>query len=169
MSTGQMLLVLAALVTFSMVALTINQSVITTTETALEYEALNTAENIANTYLNESFSKPYGAKIANGQVIEDPNNFSTCGRGSGEEYEEFNDCDDFDGLSRNDTTARLGIFKVDMEVYFVDPDHPDTYVVYKTNTKKIVVKVTNPYLGINPNTGEPLVYEDCKTKTYPME
>ena len=167
MSTGQMLLVLAALVTFSMVSLTINQSVIISTAASLETEAVDTGRLIADSFIDEACSKPFDAAVAWGQTIEDPSDFTTCGAGGGEKYPNYNDLDDFDSLSDHVVrTDRLGNFKVSMDVYYVDPDHPNYPAGHKTNCKAVLARVTSPHFSINPETGRPAVLTVRTLVTY---
>ncbi|MDZ7722110.1 MAG: hypothetical protein U5R06_04595 [candidate division KSB1 bacterium] len=177
MSTGQMLLVLAALVTFSMVSMTINQSVITSTAASLETESIAMGKEIANSFVERACAKPFDAAVAWGQTVESADDFTSCGAGGGEsftwDYEQekyidnYSDADDFHSLENLPFfSERLGTFRISMDVYYVDPDNPDTKVGYNTNAKAVVAKVTSPFFNDNPDTGEPAVLTMSRVITY---
>lgn len=171
MNTGQMLLVLAALITFSMLAMNVNRSVITSTETTYGIEAVETAKDIGQSFITEAHSKPYDLYTVNNTIedLSDLTNPYSLGPATGESYENFNDVDDFDGLVKTINTPRLGTFTVSMMVYYVDPDNPDVKVTsHETQAKLITVSVTNPFLEKDPETGEPIPVVLHRLKTFPM-
>ncbi len=152
MHTGQMLLVLGALVIFSMLALSMNSSILTSTETSIETESIRTATDIAQSMTAEITSKSFDHATTNG-TVDDIMDFTApdlLGPES-ESYPNYNDVDDFDGFSKTVTTPRLGDFTINVQVKYVPRNNPDQVVYYRTKMKRIRVVVDGSSLE-NPIT-----------------
>jgi len=153
MHTGQMLLVLGALVIFSMLALSMNSSILTSTETSIETESIRTATDVAQSMTSEITSKEFDLAVTNGTLddIMDLTAPYSLGPAWNESYPNYNDVDDFDDFSKTVTTPRLGDFTINVEVKYVPRNNPDQVVYYRTKMKRIKVVVNGPSLE-NPVT-----------------
>src|SRR5712672_1725508 len=79
MNTGQMLLVLGALVLISMVSITVNSMIVSKTSTMLEMEADLNAVSLAQSMLDEALKKDYDLATVGGVKIYDSTAFTSSG------------------------------------------------------------------------------------------
>ena len=61
----------------------------------------------------------------------------------------FDDVDDFNNYTRNDTLSIYGIYNISVKVYYNVKMNPNTKSNTRTFSKRVDVKVYNPYLGID--------------------
>ena len=155
---NQMFSILGALVLLGFVTLSINSMLADKTETMLDAEASLNAISIAQTMLDEIFTKSFDAATANGTRIYDSTLFTPLGGlgASGAELSHvaspdlvdasemyFNDVDDYNGYTRITFTPVLGKFLVRDTVYYVQKTNPDYPAPGQTSFKKIVVSVSH--------------------------
>jgi hypothetical protein len=165
MNTGQMLMVLGALVLLSLVALSINAMLVNKTTTMLEVESHLDAISLGQSMLDEILTKPYDAVVANGVTkIFDSSGFTASGglgpsgaEGSSVPLPEppdtavafkslkyYNDVDDYNGYKRLAYTNALGTFSIIDTVYYVSETDPRVRSTPQTFFKKIVVTIRHP-------------------------
>lgn len=158
MHTGQMLLVLGAIVIFSMIVLNVNKALLNSTEMSLEAESTVTATTLAQSIITEITSKAFDTYTANSTVESVDELTSAYGLGRAwsenitvddtnlDDYSDLNDIDDFNGHSDVVNTPRFGDYTLSMEVKYVNPSNPDQVVYTRTWMKRIKVTVTGPSL-----------------------
>jgi hypothetical protein len=172
MNTGQMLLVLGALVLLSMVSISINSMIINKTSTMLEAEADLNAVSLAQSMLDEIMKKSYDAATAGGAKVFDSTAF-TIATGLGPNASEsglvslpdslartgstppsidsmfrsdkyYNDVDDYNGYKRIAYSTTMGNFNIIDTVLYVTEADPNVKSSTQTFYKKVVVTVRHP-------------------------
>ena len=164
MNTGQMMLVLGALMLLSAVTLGVNRMLVTKTTTMLEAEASLVGVSLAQSMLDEIQTKSYDAATAGGTRIWDSTLFTPSG-GLGRSALEssnvplpespdtvsayksvkyYNDVDDYNRYKRYSFHPSLGTFTILDTVLYVQEANPDLMSTPQTFYKKIVVTVTHP-------------------------
>lgn len=170
MNTGQMLMVLGALVLLSMVTISINSMIINKTSTMLEAEADLNAVSLAQSMIDEIQTCSYDLATAGGAKVYDSTEFTApSGLGpSGTEsaivslpdslrrpglnlppsidsvYKSakyYNDVDDYNGYKRYAWSTTLGNFYIIDTVFYVTEADPNIRSSTQTFYKKIVVTV----------------------------
>jgi len=152
-NTGQMLLVLGSLVIFSLMLPSLNETLLYNDTTLISTNAELTAISLAQGMIAEAATKEFDAVCAGGYRPSSTSELtSSSGLGPGwwETYPDFNDIDDFNGLSLQDSTTFPSVlFNISCTVSYANPSNPDVNVSSTTWLKRLVVTVTSPYL-INP-------------------
>ncbi len=151
-NTGQMILVLGALVLFSTLLPSLNGSVLYNDRTLIATNAELTAISLAQKILGEAGTKAFDEVC----VTSRPSSPSELTRPSrlgpepGESYPNFDDVDDYNNVTLVDTTTMPSVrFNIVGAVTYVDPINPSNDSGSKTFLKRLKVTVTGPYL-INP-------------------
>ncbi len=144
MNTSQMLITLGALVLLSLVILRVNRSFLTTDSVLLDSKIGVLAVSIATSVLEEANGKAFDENTDT-TSIDDVNLLSaTLGPEAGETYPNFDDFDDYNGLTKIDSTNPIATFTVNCEVSYVQPSNLDANATNKTWHKKLTVYVTSP-------------------------
>ena len=161
MNTGQMLMVLGALMLLSLVALSVNSMLVNKTSTMLETEADLNAVSLAQSMLDEILADSYDAATASGTKVYDSTEFtSASGLGpnsteasnvplpeppdtvvSYKSLKYYNDVDDYNGYKRVAFASSMGPFSIIDSVYYVSESNPDQKSTTQTFYKKVVVTV----------------------------
>ncbi len=161
MNTGQMLLVLGALMLLSLVALTINNMIVNKTSSMLEMEAHLDAASLGQSMLDEILSQPFDQTVANGAKVFDSTGFTVTAsfgpdgtEGSNVTLPEspdtahpfkslkyYNDVDDYSGYKRLAYTNSMGTFSIIDTVYYVSETNPSLKSTPSTFFKKVVVTI----------------------------
>lgn len=164
MNTGQMLLVLGALMLLSLVALTINSMLVNKTATMLEVEAHLDAVSLGQSMLDEILTQAYDQAVANGAKVFDSTGFTATGSfgPNGTEASNvplpeppdtaspfkslkyYNDVDDYNGYKRLAFTSAMGTFSIIDSVYYVTELDPSVKSTPQTFFKKVVVTIRHP-------------------------
>ena len=147
MNGHQMLLVIGAIVIFSLLNLSAHRSILNSTELTLNSEYIITATAIAEELMTEISSKAFDETTVSA-FVEEPSDFSDFpfGPESGESYTLYDDCDDYHGYGRTVTTPRTGEFTADVTVEYVYENNPDQMTTSKTRMKRVTVQVTGEML-----------------------
>jgi hypothetical protein len=160
MTTGQMLLVLGALMLLSLVALTINSMIVSKTSTMLEVEAHLDGISLGQSMLHEIMAQSYDSATVAGKVF-DSTGFTSPARLGPDGTETSNvplpeppdttvpykslkyytDVDDYNGYKRLAFTSSLGTFSIIDSVFYVTEADPGVSSSAQTFYKKIVVTV----------------------------
>jgi len=160
MNTGQMLLVLGALIILSMTSMGVNTMIINKTETMLDAEAGLEATSLAQTMIDEVMTKSYDNATVTEKVYHEADLTDAEGLGcsSTERYnvpqpdttlksmKYYNDVDDYHGYTRVFSTPLMGKFTIKDTVFYVIEANPDQKSLGETFHKKVVVTVTHPNL-----------------------
>lgn len=152
MNTGQMILVLGALVLFSALLPSLNGSVIYNDRTMIATNAELTAISLAQKIIGEAGTKAFDEYCVTSRPSS-PNqltNVASLGAEGGETYPNFDDVDDYNNATIVDTTTMPSVrFNITGTVTYVDPNSPNNDSSGKTFLKRLRVTVTSPYL-VNP-------------------
>lgn len=147
MNGSQMILVIGSIILFSLVALSINNSLRNSTDQTTKAEYLAMATNVAQSYINLINTKDFDQKTI-GDPAYTPGMFTSpdsLGPDHGEHgSSQYNDIDDYNGFTDSDTTGRTGIFNIRVNVNYVNDNSLSQISNVQTRTKRIEVEVTNP-------------------------
>lgn len=122
MHLGETLLVLGALVIFSVSALYLNDAKFDNGMTLMETEFRITAVGIAQSFIEEAQVMEYDEVLITSAYNVLPDDFTaiaSLGAEAGESYPNFNDIDDFNGFTQNITTPRAD-YNVNIQVSYAD-------------------------------------------------
>ena len=122
MHLGETLLVLGALVIFSVATLYLNDSKFDNDMTLMESEFRITAIGIAQSFIEEAQVMQYDEVLIDEEYDELPDDFTdvaSLGPEDGESYPNYDDVDDFNGFTENETTPRAD-YIVNIQVSYSD-------------------------------------------------
>jgi hypothetical protein len=157
-NTGQTMLVLGALVIFSLLLPSLNGSLLYSDRTITSTNAELTAIALSQKFLAEASTKVFDKVCLTSHPTHasDMTAVASLGKDTGETYPNFNDVDDYDNLSLTDSTSLPSVlYTITATCDYVDPANPDNISSSPTFVKKLRITVTGPYL-INPITNAPL-------------
>lgn len=143
MGMGQTLITVGAIMLLSLVILRVNNNFLSTNTVLLTSKFGVLGVSLATSIIEEANGKAFDQNTDTTTVTA-TNQLSTIGPESGEVYPNFNDFDDFDGLSIVDSTMPTAKFKIDCEVDYINTTNPDVPVAIKTWHKRIFVTITSP-------------------------
>jgi hypothetical protein len=182
MNTGQTTLVISAFSLLSTLSLSVNSTLIRTNSSGLEMEATLDAVSVGQSALDEVLSKDFDEKTIDNvrafsynditlpqnfgpdggaEAITGNNGIDTSGTGSFQSKTKFDDVDDYNGYTRMAWNPRLGWFRVQVQVQYVNEDDPNTVVSSGTFFKRVTVTVSHPNMTKDNNDQViPLVMRD---------
>ena len=177
MHSGQTMLVIAAFVLLSTLTLSINSTMITSSNLGLEMEVNLNALSLGQSLLDEMLNKDFDENTTGGRRINVEAKASTIlGPDAGEvitgadiyPYKSkkiFDDFDDYNGYERAANDSILGIFTIKAEVKYADENTPDNNSLAKTFQKRATITVTHPNMTkdlrvANDTTVLPVVLKD---------
>lgn len=150
MNTGQTLLVTVGLLLFTIFVLTVYRTTTSRFAIAIANEAILTGTAISQSMIDEIVQKSFDEKVLS-STISTPDSLTPVnllGPDLGEaDITTFDDIDDYNGYKRVDSLQRLGNFKVQVKVYYVNPNSPDQKSLSRTFAKKIEVTVNNNFVA----------------------
>lgn len=158
MNTGQLLLMMSAMMLLSFITLSVNNTILSSNDSLLDSEASVNALSVAQSMLDEIGTKEFDEETVDKRVfyagdLTEPTELWEPE--DGEDYPDFDDIDDYNyfqgGNAMEVVTPRMGRFLVVDSIYYIpDPsmtgydfDYPGPYGT-RTFYKKIVVEVTHP-------------------------
>jgi hypothetical protein len=147
MNGGQMMITIGALMLLSIVILRVNTGNLNTSDVLLESKIEILATSIANSIIEEAFTKEFDEyNVLNpAELLSNLTPVNNL-KAEGEKYDEapyFDDMDDFNGLDIAKTISQADSFNISCEVYYVNPANPEIPSTVRTWNKKIIVKVTS--------------------------
>ena len=148
MNLGETLLVLGALMIFSLATLYLNGSKLDNDTELMETEFKTTAIGIAQSFLEEAQSLPFD-EVVNDTTFSGslPNGFTnvmSLGAEMGESYPAFDDVDDFNGYSANIITPRAD-YDVDINVSYADSATVSPDYANKSFLKVMTIKIESDF------------------------
>lgn len=145
MNTGQMIMVIGAMMLLSAVVLRVNTGNLKneTIRDQAQYGVL--ATSIATSIIEEAQSKAFDQYTDTNSVALLTQLSSVLGPESGESEYNFNDFDDYNGFTKRDSTMPSAIFDIKCDVVYVDPANIQGSTVNRTWHKKINVTITSPF------------------------
>jgi hypothetical protein len=155
-NTGQMLLVLGAMLLFAITLPSVNNAILYSESTQVVTQVQNSAMAVAQGYLSEAAVKTFdevcltSLPLIPAQLTPAGN----LGSETGEYYPNFDDLDDYGDLSVTDTTAFPSI-NVTGSVDYVDPSNPETPSGIQTFVKRLQITITSSFL-VDPASGDSL-------------
>lgn len=150
MQLGETLLVLGALVIFSIAALYLNDIKFNNDQNIMESEFKTTAIGLAQKYIEEAQSVKFD-EVVTGASIPSPlpdafTNFASLGPEAGESYPQFDDVDDFNGYSAAINTPRAS-YHVDITVSYADSVNITPGYLSKSFLKIMIVTVSSIFFS----------------------
>ena len=148
-NTGQMLLVLGAIVLFSIILPSLNQVILYNDVNIIVTRVENSALALAQGYLSEAATKEFDEVCLTSLplIASQLTPVANLGSESGEYYPNFDDLDDYVDLSLVDSTTFPSVsFTVTGAVDYIDPDNPETTSGSPTFVKRLRITVTSSYL-----------------------
>lgn len=143
MGMGQTLITVGAIMLLSLVILRVNNNFLSTNTVLLTSKFGVLGVSLATSYIEEANGKAFDQNTDT-TTVSATSQLSTCGPETGEVYPNFNDFDDYDGLSIIDSTMPTAHFKIDCLVDYINTSNPDLPVSQKTWHKRILVTITSP-------------------------
>jgi len=153
-NTGQMLLVLGALLLFSIALPSLNDTLLHNDITLFCTNAELTALSLCQKILAEAGTKVFDevCLTTQPQLATQLTDVATLGRETGESYPNFDDVDDYHNLAyRDSTTLPSVLFMLSGVVSYINPSDLTQAVTYRTFIKRLRVTVRGPYLLNLPN------------------
>ena len=162
---AQQLLTIAAIMIFTLFALSANSSQLNQSSTTYFNEAILVAADLGQSLIEEIHSKAFDENTILGAVDtavnltapnllshdsdEGLNNYEGYAKTHGYDASTtFDDVDDYNGFSRDYTDKLLDNFTTSVKVYYVNPSNPSTISNLSTFAKKVEVTISNPYLTV---------------------
>lgn len=166
-NTGQVGFVIGAFVILSTLTLNVNATLINTTTTGLEMEAMLDALSVGQTMLDEVLTKEFDERTLNGvrafsytditpsfffgpdgstERILENHGVDTSSTGNFLSKKRFDDVDDYNNYHRRVWNPRFGWFDVRVDIEYLDEDYPEMMTSWRTFYKGIAVTITHPNL-----------------------
>lgn len=147
MGHRELLLVLGALMLFSITMLSTNRYMADQNDAIWQREMEYYSLSLAQSFIEEATTRVFDEKEINGNptIKDDFTDLDDLGPDDGEVYPNYDDVDDFNGFSAVDSTTRAN-FGVIISVGYVQENDPQTVVNSKEYFKKMTVIISNNYL-----------------------
>jgi len=151
MGEREMILVLGAMLFFTMTSLSVNNFCLHNNETMMKSEFDYYAISLAQGIIEEAKTRFFDVAV---EVTPPPiNNLPWAftyppSRRYGEYYPNLTDVDDYHNLTIPVNTPRVN-YTVTVKVFYVRDDNLNQPVSYRTFNKKMTVTVTSPYISGN--------------------
>ncbi|MFH1862409.1 MAG: hypothetical protein ABH878_06300 [bacterium] len=158
-NTGQILLVLGALVLFALMLPSLNQSILHNDRTLVFTNSELTAMSLAQKIIDEAGSKVFDevCLTTNPMLPSEMTTLGSLGPESGENYPNFDDLDDYNNLALADSLTLPSVrFNIAATISYVNSVNPTQPVGSQTFFKYLQVTVTGPNYISNPNNNAPL-------------
>lgn len=142
MNTGQMMLAMGAMIFLSVMILNVNTNQLNTEDTMISSKLGLIAVSLATSYVEEANARAFDLATVNNFVtdLSALTAASNLGPATGEYYPNYNDFDDYNGLSRTDVVDEVS-FRIKCTVVYVNANSPDSKSSNKTWNKKLTVKI----------------------------
>jgi hypothetical protein len=145
MQTNETIIVIGALVLLTVFSLSLNSSIMQNQVVMYQSEQTLDALAVAQRYIEQAerlrFDEKKSATI--------PSSFTYAGKmgpDSGEQYPNFDDVDDYNGLSLTDRKSGNITYQIDISVNYVSNKNPDKPTSTRTYFKRMLVTVSSPQL-----------------------
>jgi hypothetical protein len=138
------LLVIGAVLTFSILAYSINQTIISNTEWVIALEARNSAIAQAQQLMDHVASMNFDESTTQGKSINSPSELTSTksiGKETGETIKD--DVDDFDNITLPGDSSRFKGYELSVDVSYVDSTKPTAGSLSPTFIKRVTVTVSN--------------------------
>lgn len=146
MNTGQMILVIGAMMLLAAIVLRVNTNNVNNENIRDQAQYGVLATSIATSIIEEAQSKAFDQNTDTNSVSLLTQLSSALGPENGETEQNFNDFDDYNGLTKSDSTMPSAIFDIKCQVVYVDPSNIEGSTSSRTWHKKINVTISSPFL-----------------------
>ncbi len=145
MNGGQMMITIGALMLLSVVILRVNTGNLNTNEVLIDSKVQILATSLANSIIEEAFTKEFDEYnvMYPAELLSNLTSVSDLGKDTGENYPNFDDMDDFNGLHIFKNIAGADNYEISATVVYVNSANPEVASAVRTWDKKITVKVTS--------------------------
>jgi len=148
MGYRELMLSIGALMVFAMVTISVNRNTLAQNDAIYGQQAEYVALNLAQQFIEEAKLRAYDEVTIDG-TASSPSAFNAVGNfgpGSGESYPNFDDVDDYHGLSQTFDTS-IGPMQIDIQVYYVTDSNLVDDAQTKTYYKRMIVSAQSDYLN----------------------
>ena len=149
MGSTNFLLLVGGIIFLTNLILTFNRTASTQAGVIYENESYIYGESLGQSILEELETRYFDENTITDEVT-DPTDLTNSNSLTYEDGEysliEFDDIDDFNGFILVDSLSGHGIYNCTVEVYYVNPDYPDTKTINAYFSKRVDIVLTNPYL-----------------------
>ena len=145
MGKGDIILVIGGFVLLSIFAISLNSAMIDNQVVLYQSEHILNALAIAQKYIEEAEALRFDENKA-GTIPSSFTYASKLGPDSGEQYPFFDDLDDFNGFAYLDTLSGNISYTINISVDYVTLNNPDNATSTRTYFKRMIVKVSSPFL-----------------------
>lgn len=149
MSNVQTYLVIGGIFLFSLLALNVNRTIISSEEQKLSAEYIVMATSVGQNLINEITEKAFDHNVIGNPLLSDINILTPpnlLGPEIGETLATFNDVDDYNYHTRKDSTLRGGTFDLMARVQYVNENNGVDTLIVISRLKRIQVTVTHPFM-----------------------
>ncbi|MGB5893205.1 MAG: hypothetical protein WBG58_03435 [Ignavibacteriaceae bacterium] len=148
MNTGQSLLSIGALLLLSLTVLRVNNSILTTDETLQDSKLGLLAVSVATSLIEEASKKAFDGVTAEDAITDLSALTSPYSLGPNglETPETFNDFDDYNGYTKQDTINTID-YTIACQVNYIIADNVDGIIMERTWHKKITVIITSSLMS----------------------
>ena len=149
MGRSELLLVLGALVIFGRFSLIVNNSLLESSTRVLQSEFEITAVSLLQEIIYEAGLQAFDEASVNTIPASVPADFTAAvslGSETGETYPNFNDIDDYNGISITGTTIAGMDYTITTDVGYVTPDNLVNYSSTRTTMKRLDLTLSSVYL-----------------------
>ena len=148
MNTGQSLFSVGALLLLSLCILRVNNSILTTDVIMQDSKLGVLAVSLASSLIEEASKKAFDAATADDAVtyLSELTSPYGLGHGAGETPENYNDFDDYNGYTKDESINNID-YKLACTVQYIDEDNPEGYVMTKTWHKKLTLNISSPLMS----------------------
>ncbi len=131
MASSEVLLTIGALILLSMFTLTLNSHMVQDRAVMFQSEQYLEAIGSAQRFIEQAEVLRFDEK-KDASAIASFTSSPNLGPDTGESYGTFDDIDDYDGFSIDDSLTNSILFTISISVYYVDPDN--SYAPTSSNT-----------------------------------
>jgi len=144
MNTGQMIMTLGAMLLLAAIMLRVNTANLTNESIRDDAQYGVLATSIATSIIEEAQSKAFDENTDTMNVTLNTQLTSVLGPETGETENTFDDFDDYNGLTKRDSTMPSATFDISCQVVYVKPDNILGSTTDRTWNKKLIVTITRP-------------------------
>ena len=149
MGRAEMILLIAAIAILGRYSLTVNDALAGNETRVLQSEFALNAVSIAEQIFQQAWLRSYDENTVSGPAINIPGDFTVhehMGPDGSETYPDFDDIDDYDGLSIVDTAGNGMTYKLTVTVGYIDASDKDAIITTRSDLKRMDVTVASDYL-----------------------
>ena len=148
MSGIQSLLAIGAVLLFGLVSLRFNSTVVQNISIEVENKVYLTAFSLADDMIEEIKQKAFDERTIDFITPNASQLTLPLGKETGEAWPNFNDVDDYEDYHKQVGLPYLETYDINVHVFYVEKDDPDTESSTQTFYKKVEVTVTSNNMSL---------------------